>query len=256
MHLLWLLDKIFDSPNSRGSRGETELSLRLQEWNMRQYPGKILRNIYISINGDTTEIDLLYITVKGIFVIESKNYSGYIFGSEKNKEWTCTYYAGKNWYGGNKIEKVHFYNPIKQNHTHITALKRYLNINIPLYSIIAFSNDCELKSIELHTSNAIVCYHSRVNENIKSIWNQNADVLSIEEVEMITKKLERLGNQSIEVKQLHIENIKRKAQVIDGKCPWCGGDLVLRTAKTGAYKGNQFWGCSNYPNCRFIKNIE
>lgn len=34
------------------------------------------------------------------------------------------------------------------------------------------------------------------------------------------------------------------------RCPKCGGEMVLRTAKTGTNAGNRFWGCSNYPNCR------
>jgi predicted RNA-binding Zn-ribbon protein involved in translation (DUF1610 family) len=39
------------------------------------------------------------------------------------------------------------------------------------------------------------------------------------------------------------------------KCPKCGTDMVLRTAKSGANQGKQFWGCRNYPNCRGIINI-
>ena len=42
--------------------------------------------------------------------------------------------------------------------------------------------------------------------------------------------------------------------VID-KCPRCGGTLILRTAKHGINKGNSFYGCSNYPKCRYIKNL-
>ena len=38
-------------------------------------------------------------------------------------------------------------------------------------------------------------------------------------------------------------------------CPRCGGQLVLRTAKKGENAGNQFYGCSNFPKCRFVKNI-
>lgn len=38
-------------------------------------------------------------------------------------------------------------------------------------------------------------------------------------------------------------------------CPECGSKLVLRTAKKGNNVGNQFYGCSAYPKCRFIKNI-
>lgn len=39
-------------------------------------------------------------------------------------------------------------------------------------------------------------------------------------------------------------------------CPKCGGKLILRTAKRGDYAGSQFYGCENYPKCKFIENIE
>lgn len=39
-------------------------------------------------------------------------------------------------------------------------------------------------------------------------------------------------------------------------CPECGAEMVLRTAKTGTFKGKKFWGCSNYPKCKCIVNIE
>ena len=38
-------------------------------------------------------------------------------------------------------------------------------------------------------------------------------------------------------------------------CPKCGGKLVLRTAKKGMNAGNQFYGCSSYPKCNYIRNI-
>jgi predicted RNA-binding Zn-ribbon protein involved in translation (DUF1610 family) len=40
------------------------------------------------------------------------------------------------------------------------------------------------------------------------------------------------------------------------KCPKCGGEMVLRTAKSGANAGNQFWGCSNYPQCKSMLKYE
>lgn len=39
-------------------------------------------------------------------------------------------------------------------------------------------------------------------------------------------------------------------------CKRCGARMVLRTAQTGAHKGQKFWGCSNYPVCRFTIRIE
>ena len=48
----------------------------------------VLKNIYVPTQGKTTEIDLLMIHEKGIFVFESKNYSGWIFGSADQLNWT------------------------------------------------------------------------------------------------------------------------------------------------------------------------
>jgi len=42
---------------------------------------------------------------------------------------------------------------------------------------------------------------------------------------------------------------------ISNKCPHCGSQLVLRTARKGLNAGKDFYGCTNYPNCRYTKNI-
>ena len=38
-------------------------------------------------------------------------------------------------------------------------------------------------------------------------------------------------------------------------CPKCGIPMVLRTANQGEYKGQQFYGCQNYPRCREVRPI-
>ena len=38
-------------------------------------------------------------------------------------------------------------------------------------------------------------------------------------------------------------------------CPKCGIPMVLRTVSKGDHKGDQFYGCSNYPKCHEIKNL-
>ena len=38
-------------------------------------------------------------------------------------------------------------------------------------------------------------------------------------------------------------------------CPRCGKELVLRTARRGENAGKQFYGCSGYPRCRYVKNV-
>lgn len=84
-----ILDKIFDE-NWAGRRGEklTERELKLVQLLGRK--GNVLRNVYLpKDNGETSEVDVIFITQKGIFGFESKNYSGWIFGDEKSQKWTA-----------------------------------------------------------------------------------------------------------------------------------------------------------------------
>jgi len=38
-------------------------------------------------------------------------------------------------------------------------------------------------------------------------------------------------------------------------CPQCGSPMVLRTAKSGKNSGKQFWGCSDYPDCKGVLKL-
>ena len=124
-----LLDSIFDA-DFLGRHGEKLTEKELKWVNFFGRRGKTLRNLYIpKDNGDTSEIDVVYITQKGIFVFESKNYSGWIFGDEKGTYWTVML---------PNRERNRFYNPIKQNRTHIKWLGAYVGPEVPLFSIIVF----------------------------------------------------------------------------------------------------------------------
>ena len=131
--------------NYRGKRGENKIATKLSIIDLFGCHGKSLKNLYIPRkHGGTSEIDLVFITVKGIFVIESKNYSGFIFGHEQNRNWTSTLYAGK--YSWKKSHKFHFYNPIWQNQAHIKTLKEYCR-DVRTFSIIVFGNNCDIKDV-------------------------------------------------------------------------------------------------------------
>lgn len=100
-----IIKDLFVTPKMIGAWGEREIVNKLKLINPFGKNGKILRNIYIpKEDGSTAEIDVVYITTKGLFVIENKNFSGYIFGNENNRNWTATLYAGKTWYGAKKVE--------------------------------------------------------------------------------------------------------------------------------------------------------
>ena len=100
------------APEFIGWNGERLTAKVLKKLNNKGFTGVVLRNVYVPMENpdETTEIDVLYITRKGVFVIESKNYSGWIFGSEGDRNWTQTLPGGN---------RQRFYNPVKQNATHI-----------------------------------------------------------------------------------------------------------------------------------------
>jgi hypothetical protein len=98
-----------------------------------------LNNITLPLaNGGSTQIDHIIVSVYGIFVIETKNYKGWIYGSEKQRQWTQAFPNGR---------KYKFQNPLHQNYLHIKTLADLLGLE-PHYfhSMIAFIGECELKT--------------------------------------------------------------------------------------------------------------
>jgi predicted RNA-binding Zn-ribbon protein involved in translation (DUF1610 family) len=274
-----LIDNIFDE-KWLGKYGErlTERELKLVQLFGRK--GKTLKNVYLpKENGETSEVDVIFITQKGIFVFESKNYSGWIFGDEKNKNWTVSLPNG---------QKNQFYNPVMQNRTHMKWMRNFVGEDVPLFSIIVFSERCELKKVTVYSGDVKVIQRDRTYATVRDIWENTPDALSEEKISELYEKLKELTNVDAATKAAHIENIERKykkgpeeaeaekdsrtepladANIVEEAntvieesvtetsliCPKCGGKLVLRTAKKGSNAGNQFYGCSNFPKCRYIQ---
>lgn len=196
----------------------------------------VLKNVYIPTQGKTTEIDVVMIHEKGIFVFESKNYSGWIFGSMEQLNWTQCLQNGK---------KNKFYNPIRQNRTHIKALAEYLEMPISEFaSYIVFSERCTLKKIPEDTDDMVIVRRPNMLKKLRVALKAAPPKYTHDEIQAIANKLTPLTNKDAEEKQQHIENIKTK-------CPFCGNELVLRKGKYG-----QFWGCSTYLKCKFTRPIE
>lgn len=155
----------------------------------------ILTNVYLPTENGTTELDLVYLTTSGIYVIESKNFSGWIFGNEKSRNWTSVIYKTKH----------KFFNPIWQNRKHVKYLKKALG-DVHTHSIIVFSQRCELKKLEV--GNNIVIKRNHLRQVIKQdLSNQ---VYTQNEIDSFYYELKKYSNQSDEVKKTHIENLNVK----------------------------------------------
>jgi hypothetical protein len=197
--VIWRIIASVPSSFDKGTAGEQRIHRKLARF--EKGGGKILSNIYIpKINGGTTEIDLLLIHPKGLFVFESKNYSGWIFGNENHQNWTQT--LPKGWHGD--VHKERFYNPILQNSSHIKHVMHHLEKKVPVWSIIVFSDGCELKDITVSSNNVRVIQCRHVAHTIKKICNETQpDHLNEAEIVIIYNNLLDYTNASEEVKAHH-----------------------------------------------------
>lgn len=145
---------------------------------------KILNNICLNTKNSSAEIDVVMIHETGIYVFESKNFSGWIYGGYKQKEWT------------QKIEHFqnHFYNPIWQNKGHIAALKSVLDNDLPYISIIVFSERCELKNVPKDNANLIIIKRNLLERKLVNEINQRDKCISLEQVDEMYKKIKTYAN--------------------------------------------------------------
>lgn len=200
-------------------------------------------DILLPTEDGTTQIDHIIISPFGIFVVETKNWKGWIFGSENQSQWTVQIYGHKN-----KTQ-----NPLRQNYKHTRTLAEHTGLaKSKFHSLIVLVGECELKT-EM-PENVV----DGAGSAVKFIRSKTEVLLTAEEiqetVDVITEN--RLVNSRKTRKQhvRHVEEIKaRKAD--ESRCPRCGGDLVLRTVSKGENKENQFWGCQKFPKCRGRREV-
>ena len=222
---------------SKGAIGEKRVARILGKLPEGKY--SVINNLLLNNSGYTSQVDHVVVSVYGIFVIETKTYQGIISGGENSEQWTQNIY-------GNKYE---FRNPILQNYGHVKSMKQVLGDykSVPFISIVAFSSQANLRV----SSNIPVVYWSQILDVIRGYENP---VIKESDVRRITRLLMASNTDSKETRKDHVKNIranvkKRQETIASGKCPRCGGDLVLRKGKYGP-----FYGCSNYPKCTFIQN--
>jgi len=222
----------------KGFTGELKTDLLLGLLNNTQY--KIINNFMAEVNGKSCQIDHLIVSPYGLFVVETKNYSGWIFASEYNSYWTQVYYKRKN----------KLYNPIKQNMGHINVLKHFLKkySKLRYIPIIVFSSEAIFKT-EVPSN---VVYYSELVGKIKSFSTEN---ITESEVKEIYDILVQTNKKSVIFQMNHVKNVKKTLQekemkINSGVCPICGGKLIMRNGKYGT-----FYGCNNYPKCRFSRKL-
>lgn len=235
--LVW---SIFRAP-VKGALGETAVKagagLSLPSSAYRKF-----HDVTLPTAGGTTQIDHVFVSEFGVFVLETKNMDGWIFGTEKDRQWTQVFPGGK---------KYRFQNPLRQNYGHVKAVENALQgMGLPkgvVKSVVVFVGGAELKR--------------DMPENVTTgfgaaryIRSFRKKVLTREQVEEICSMIEsgRLSR-SWGTDREHVRNLRSRTGSTPRNCPRCGRKMVLRTARKGPNAGGQFWGCEGFPRCRGVQ---
>lgn len=176
--MLWLLPIVLllaflKSRMFKGWFGEKLVSrkarLRLSSSDYSAYD-----NVTIPDGNGTTQIDHIYVSRFGVFVVETKNMNGWIFGRDNQAQWTQTIYRNT----------FKFQNPIRQNFKHVKTLETLLQLPASkLHSVIVFTGDSTFKN-ELPPC---ICTLSNFTAYIESF---TSPVLSDSEIADVRRRIE------------------------------------------------------------------
>jgi restriction system protein len=174
-----------------------------------------------------TQIDHIIVSKFGIFVIETKNRAGWIYGREGDDYWTVVLHG----------RKIKFQNPLRQNELHVNNFAHFFEIEpAKIFSVIVFWGDYEIKT--------------QMPENVVTwlqypfyIKNKKEVLLTESEIERICLKLKNNGthipiitnllNANVIKSQNEREQISRlkKPEKVIGYCIRCRTELPSDPAK-------------------------
>jgi len=244
---LLILLTLFRSAWFKGLMGEAMVNISARLFlNKNDY--HLIKNVTIPVFGGTTQIDHIIVSRYGVFVVETKNMKGWIFGGEHQKAWTQQIYKSRH----------KFQNPLHQNYKHTKTLELTLGLEPEkLFSVVVFVGASSFKT-EMPEN---------VTEGggyIRYIRSKTKVLLSEQEVQQVIQQVaDHRLHPSIKTHREHAAHVKEivaskeAGQPLGAKpCPKCGSDMVLRTSKKGPNAGNEFWGCSAFPKCRGIVVFE
>ena len=239
----------------------------------------VIRDLYIQTeDGRSAQIDFFVITPYANVIIECKNLFGNIEINNNGDFIRSFEYRGRKYKEG-------IYSPITQNERHMLVYKEckkaqknafmgfFYDKNFDTYnkSVIVMANPKTVvndRFAKKEVKNQVIrCDHlisflKSLNTDIKTSkkemleYGEKVLELNISDRTDYIQKFETLVEETKSCAQEIKNNQTTKPTEDDGGvCPRCGGKLVLRTAKRGDNKGNQFYGCTSYPKCRYIRNV-
>lgn len=245
---LMILITVLKTPWFKGIMGEFIVNLSAKLF-LDKTKYHLIKNVTLSTEDGSTQIDHIIVSKYGVFVVETKNMKGWIFGNAHQKTWTQKIYR----------HSSKFQNPLHQNYKHVKTLESLLELNDEqIHSVVVFIGESEFKT-EMPEN---VTYGRGY---IRFIQSKTQRVISDVQVKEIVKKI-TAGRliPSFKTNREHVKHVKNivteketKVEITDAKiCPACQSPMVLRETKKGENIGKKFWGCSTFPKCRAAINMD
>ncbi len=262
-----------------GKRGERIVAKELAKLKKKDFI--VINDLLLpSSNGRTSQIDHVVISTRGIFVIETKNHAGRISGSEYAQYWQQHFSS----------QSRTFYNPLLQNRSHLRVIRRILKkLDAELFSTMVVFTEAwrlDIKAEEIikerrflpdrHIkrtlipeerrkrrwwrlgSEVVLDEHkmaTRIDGMLKEL-KRRPRIISRDSLKEIADKLIAANVTDSSARREHTQYAKHTSKSVStdiskGKCPRCGGQLIIRKSPHG-----DFAGCSNYPSCHFTCSID
>lgn len=255
--VLALFNKFENSPWGKGLTGEltTNLAtrLRLVWWNYR-----LLNNVTLPTGDGTTQIDHIIVSKFGVFVVETKFMSGWIYGKATDARWTQKF----------PRSSFQFQNPLRQNYKHVKAVAEVTGLpEDKIKSVVVFMGDAVFKK----RMPPNVCRWG--GEYIAHIKSHKQPILTTVETRAALDAIRRqrsapgLATRMNHIK--HVNDIKSgKPQPQDGlpeapsppapvpevllnppRCAECGQTMLQRIRFDTPIPGARYWACPGAPVC-------
>lgn len=227
-----------------------EITGSMGEWLAKVYSkcvtnALVLHDVLIDGNAEyTSQIDLILIGNKGVYVIETKMFNdAKMYGDTQKSKWS--YY--------NHGKKYEIYSPLKQNQKHVAYLKKFLKDfgDVPFFSVIVMvCDDFKLKG-SCGENTAICNSFPAMKRAIMQISEDKPEVIADvkkQEIYEFIKSNQHIGKAAREEHKQNVIQYKKELEEFEKEkmCPYCKEKLVLRNGKNG-----EFYGCKNFPKCRY-----
>jgi hypothetical protein len=230
---------LFKTATAKGKRGEKEVSSSLSR-SLDDTTYRVINDVTLHARNTTTQIDHLVISPYGVFVIETKHMSGWIFGREDQANWTQVLFKRKH----------RFQNPLQQNRHHLRTIQSLFGVRSDhTHGIVVFTGRSTFKTeVPPGVANGVGQLTELIRMKSVRVFSDH-EVLGL--IQAITSK--RLAPNR-ETDRLHVRNVnemnRRRNAKSSTACPRCGSRMVERTNRSS---GERFLGCQRYPRCKGVR---